>query len=764
MLFRKKLISNFIWILAMIVLIVMGAQYAFLYGIDFLFAGEDSYLAQITSVSYTALDAALLIWIAVFIGICFGVFFLFRAISKAIHKKLRGKKNVINIIHILLACLVFLSGIFVRGYMMLSDSGAVILTDSTYYDAAAAMLEGEYTNAMELSVHGASHAYIMMLYFIMQFVGDRAIAAVLLQIIIQVITMILVFTTFKSFVNYTCGLVTSLGLALSPLYTSKLLSSSPGCFTAMLVVAAMYLVSCVLRTDGKQLKTVLGLILGLIAGYLMFLDMSVILCLIPWLFCLIYEVGDPEKKGALVSYLLMPCGMLLGLVLSLIIDGIIGVGGVAYAAENWLNVITSTALPEYSLLDSTSGAAGLIQCLIMVGFASMTVMGTVGRDRIEYELTWILMFACAITPLTKIGYLHDSMTSFIMYMALTGAGVSAMLHVRTRSDRIAKTEAGQHTDTPGQPAAVPVSQPATAFAQIPQPVPAVKPAPASFAEPAPVPAAYPAPAPSAEPVPVPAAKPAPASAVNPVPVPAAYPAPAPSTEPAPVPIVNPTEAPMPEPVPSPGYKTVPQASDTEVDSDSDGIIFESLDEIAPAGSDRSEQITSIPWASIRDMDDDDPLSILKDTETGEDTVLTSGNRNYDVVVEGADFVTEEMFMPEEDEEDSEPEEKETENISTDPGPTDPEPAREFDRSTMQVDDLPGMIPNPLPLPKKKPHVEMSYDRDFDDFDDGPDGNDRDDYNDDFDDLKDDFDDTGDEMDWDLNDDQDIDDGEDDFDL
>ena len=54
MLFRKKLISNFIWILAMIVLIVMGAQYAFLYGIDYLFAGDDSILARWTSTSTSA--------------------------------------------------------------------------------------------------------------------------------------------------------------------------------------------------------------------------------------------------------------------------------------------------------------------------------------------------------------------------------------------------------------------------------------------------------------------------------------------------------------------------------------------------------------------------------------------------------------------------------------------------------------------------------------------------------------------------------------
>ena len=44
----------------------------------------------------------------------------------------------------------------------------------------------------------------------------------------------------------------------------------------------------------------------------------------------------------------------------------------------------------------------------------------------------------------------------------------------------------------------------------------------------------------------------------------------------------------------------------------------------------------------------------------------------------------------------------------------PDTVQEYDPDTMQVDYMPGMIPNPLPLPPKKKHVEMSYDRDFDD--------------------------------------------------
>ncbi len=768
MLFRKKLISNFIWILAMIVLVVMGAQYAFLYGIDFLFADENSYLGQFAAVSYTAMDTALLIWIVTFIGICVGAFFIVRAISKAIYRRVRTRKHVVNIFQILLACAVFLIGILYRGYLLMSTSGAVILADSTYYDAAAAMLEDDYAAFSELSAHGGTHAYLMLLDFAMRFVGDRMVAAVLLQIVIQVVTILLAFAIFRHLVNYTCGLVTALGLSVSTLYTSKLFTSSPGCFIAMLVIVSIYLVSCLLKSEGGRIKIVLGAVFGLICGYMLYLDASVILCLIPIVFCLIYEAGNPEKKGFLPAYLLMIGLMAVGLGLSFVVSGGFDPGEIAYSAQNWLDATMSTLLPEFSLMDNSAGDTAVLQCLIMVGLSAMTCMGTVGRDRIEYEFPWVMMFVAALTPLTRIGYLHDNTTSLIIYMMLTGTGVSAMTHVMTRADRIvvpapAAEEVLLNEDgTPSETGIIYESLDENEYPADAGTYPELSDAQGGGFDANGYPAeagaagedfdagAYPELTgmqdgvfAHAEPETFEAAVEEDAGTY------------------AETVIEDAAEEAEIRDAKETSEADYAEHADNALHGASEAVIVpdddagESGDQVEPEtmADDRESGVedvqtviigeeelpTSIPWASIRDLDDDDSLNILKDEETGEDTVLTSGNRNYEVVVEGADFVTEEMFMPDEDEEESG--QASGADVAADAR------SQEFDRRTMQVDDLPGMIPNPLPLPKKKAYSEMDYDLDDEDVF-------MDDFDDDYDDAK-----------WGKDDYRyDDDEGDDDFDM
>ena len=106
-------------------------------------------------------------------------------------------------------------------------------------------------------------------------------------------------------------------------------------------------------------------------------------------------------------------------------------------------------------------------------------------------------------------------------------------------------------------------------------------------------------------------------------------------------------------------------------------------------------------------------------------------RNYDVVVEGEEFTSEEVISRRDDYDD--------EDGYEDDKPIGRVEKAAIDLSTTQVDDLPGMIPNPLPLPPKKVQVEIDYDV----------------YDDDLDDEED--------LDWGKLDDDDIDD-DDDFDI
>ena len=666
MLFRRKLITNFIWIVAMITIVVIGAQYAFLYGIDFLFAGENNYLAELVSISYKALDVGLLIWIVIFLVVCIVLFLILRAIVQSIRKKHEPKPSTIGLIRILLVCAVFISAIIYRGSILIS-SGAVILSDSTFYEAAAGLFT-DSAGIGDLAVHGASYIYLMLLSFVMQFLGDRVVAVVLLQIVIQILTIILVFTAFKRLVNFCTGFIAALALTVLPLYTSKIFTSSPGCFVALLVVFAIYLISLFMSIKGGALKIVSGLIIGLIIGYLTYMDILCVVALVVWFFALMYEIGDEERHKFLAGYLLLLLGVVIGLALSLCMDGGFDPDGIDIAVRTWVKVNTINIIPEYALIDPALGLSCLIQCMVMVGVGSWTILGTLGRDHVEYELPWILMFIFAITPMTRIGYLHDNVPALIVYLVLVGAGISALF--AERAEEPEEDEEVEIEDETPESEDNPANE--VVFESLEEPA----------AESAPAPAPAPATAPLSGPEPAVVSAPVSADDFNDVefeeledeksaaPTHTSAPAPAPTPAPAPVPV----KAPEPEP------------ETTE-------------EEVLP---------TSISWASIKALDEEEnSLDILEDD------------------------IREEVYIPNPE---SEPE------PDDEPGQTSEMTEKEipeYDPETTQVDDLPGMIPNPLPLPAKKKQSEMDYDLDDEDFDDEEDDLDWDDL--DGDDSDDDFD-------------------------
>ena len=709
MLFRRKLITNFIWIIAMITIVVIGAQYAFLYGIDFLFAGENNYLAELVSISYKALDVGLLIWIVIFLVVCIVLFLILRAIVQAIKAKHEAKPSTVGLIRILLVCAVFISAIIYRGSILIS-SGAVILSDSTFYDAAAGLFT-DSAGIGDLAVHGASYIYLMLLNFVMQFLGDRVVAVVLLQIVIQILTIILVFAAFRRLVNFCTGFIAALSLTVLPLYTSKIFTSSPGCFVALLVVFAIYLISLFMTIKGGAFKIVSGLIIGLIIGYLTYMDILCAFALVVWFFALMYEIGDEERHKFLAGYLLLLLGVVIGLALSLCMDGGFDPDGIDIAVRTWVKVNTINIIPEYALIDPALGLSCLIQCMVMVGVGSWTILGTLGRDRVEYELPWILMFIFAITPMTRTGYLHDNVPALIVYLVLAGAGISALFAERAEEpdeeeEEVEDDESSEDEDNPANEVVFEaLEEPETVSASEPAPGPA--PAPASTEAPTHAPA------------------PSQASAQAPTHTPS--PAPAPASAPVPVTAVMDDDADFTD------HKDgASDGHDNGLDKDNwakkispddfDDVEFEKIDD------DAEQEVlpTSISWASIKALDDED--NSPKEIEDIRDLL--------------EDDIREEVYIP-----DQEPAHESGQDFEKESGSdvktghdavkaAEEKPA--YDPETTQVDDLPGMIPNPLPLPAKKKQSEMDYDLADDDFDDDED-----------------------DLDWD---DLDGDDGDDDFDI
>ena len=432
MYFRKKWISYILSTVAMVIFVIMAAQYAFLFGIDFLFSSKSSPLSFIGEIDNSYLDYVLLGWIVLFLGLSVLVWVIGRLISKLFVLKNNCKVSTLKFWQIFITILVFIGAIVYR-CLALTNSNAIVLTDTSCFNAVTQNIQND-TEIMLLSVHSGTYIYMSILDVFMQFLGTRPVAVVFLQIIIQVISIVLAFFAGKRLFNFTTGLVSATFLAVIPFYYDKIFEANAGCFLGFIFILGLLLISFVRNLSGAA-KVIYSIILGIMLGLFVYMDIYESVLVVPLFVALWYDIGNAKTVSGsrvvntVVAFVLSLIMAVLSLVLFLAVDGGFVYEGFEVALNTWIKVSNTNLVPEYTLLDMGSGLTGLIICMICIAIGGFTVLGSFANKQIEFELGWLLMFCVALTPLVKVGYLQDNTFAIIVYAFLIGLGIAAMRYI-----------------------------------------------------------------------------------------------------------------------------------------------------------------------------------------------------------------------------------------------------------------------------------------------------------------------------------------------
>lgn len=420
MTYRKTWLSYLLWAVYTCAVGVMAANYTIL----FWRTEINGKLGYQTAVFVFAVFAGL--------GICY---FLIR---KTVHFVKTGEKRVENgvnsrkqtlwktpVPHMAAAVLIFAGGLIYRVLLYLqSDISGVVLTE--YYHQAT-IKAGEDVTAM---AHGASYLYSLCLSLVFSFLGNKADAAVWMQIFIQMLTVLLSFVVVKKIAGSIPAYAVMAVFSFSSQYREHIFDMIPEDFFFLLYLVGLFIVVSYAAAYCRQNLSVREVIVravfvGISIGALVYLD-AVSLTLLIFLAGLF--TGSKRTRGdsfavkipaALFILVIASGGLTLMGLFSL--DAYSGGFTVGQAVETWYKLYQTHLSADYVFYRTEQSMMG---CFVLVLFAALLIPAFWNRRNVQNATPWIcMMLILAPTPLTAIGVLSYEVYSIFVWSVLAGIGL-----------------------------------------------------------------------------------------------------------------------------------------------------------------------------------------------------------------------------------------------------------------------------------------------------------------------------------------------------
>ena len=279
----------------------------------------------------------------------------------------------------------------------------------------------------------------MCLSFVLSFLGNKVVAAVWLQILIQMVTILLAFFAVRRLAGSIPACITMLALASSSVYAGQILEMTPESLFFACYLMGMFIVGgCVknnCRERGRKSSAVLGAFLsGFVIGFLTYLD-AVSLTLI--VFLLGYVTGvcgtkTEEMQGDRTSGR-ENAGFSIILILTALAAGAAAFAGMlalnAYSCYEEIGTMAETLFAFYRTdfrIDYVFYRTeySVVECFIIVILAAFLITSFWNRRKVQNVSPWIcLMLLLAPTPLTAQGVLPYQACSIFIWSVLAGIGV-----------------------------------------------------------------------------------------------------------------------------------------------------------------------------------------------------------------------------------------------------------------------------------------------------------------------------------------------------
>lgn len=252
------------------------------------FMGYNLYAGYISS-SMARIGGLLIFPIAI------GAYWSIRAVSQIIRKKYVMHIHTANMLEFFTVAFSVVFGILFRvssvlyseAYFDRTHAVPAAICDivnvpyASYYDMAL-VRAGETIRPL---THGAGYLYVMCLSAVCSFLGNRIASAVLLQALIQMISIVLAYVAVRKTAGRLTACIVLVYLSFSGVYLDEMYELSPDCLVFMLYMLGLLLAAGYIRSycDNRLSKpmAVCGAVLtGLVTGLLVYLDLKLIILLV----------------------------------------------------------------------------------------------------------------------------------------------------------------------------------------------------------------------------------------------------------------------------------------------------------------------------------------------------------------------------------------------------------------------------------------------------------------------------------------------------
>lgn len=418
MTYKKTWLSYLLWALYTCLTGVMLANYAILF-----------WQKKINdAVSYGTALFVLFVFMA-----AAGCYFLLRRLFDSIGRKCEISAHTKSLWEIFIVLSLFFAGLLYRVAFCFRNSSGI--TETSYYQLATVKTE----EIAEPIVHGASYLYTMCLSFAFSFLGNKIIVGILLQILIQMVTILLAFFVVRRMAGRIPACITMLVLSVSSVYVEQILTMTPESLFFALYLMGIFLVGGYVKNDcsGRSRKpsAVWGALLsGFTIGFLAYLD-AVAFTLVIFLFGLMTGVraSEPKRKRRGNDAGRRSAGFSMLLILTAIVAGALSFAGMlalnAYSYYTEIGTMAETLLTFYRTNFRTDYVLyhteySVVECLILVFLAAFLILAFWNRRKVQNVSPWLcLILLLAPTPLTAKGALPYQVYSIFLWSVLAGIGV-----------------------------------------------------------------------------------------------------------------------------------------------------------------------------------------------------------------------------------------------------------------------------------------------------------------------------------------------------
>lgn len=274
-----------------------------------------------------------------------------------------------------------------------------ILENATFYELAK-VVPGE---GVEAFAHGALYYYLMLLHTVFTFVGNKWMAGIVLQILLQTAAAVLIYSGVRKLAGVLPALTVLAGMMLLPQSINAALEYSPDmlylCLYGIGLLGIAFYMGMIWENRFRKWQQCI--FLGLLGGYISFLTYTDVLGITLtaiaagaiWINSRESGAEDGKSDG-MVSLFVVLAGFIAGMLGIFYIDSIVSRLPVMNVVEVWERLYTSTGYSAQAYVrQHLNGPAEVTGLLCVVTVMLMGIPGFFIRKKEEKGSIWIL---CAL--------------------------------------------------------------------------------------------------------------------------------------------------------------------------------------------------------------------------------------------------------------------------------------------------------------------------------------------------------------------------------